>query len=113
MPYAMAISANPKAKAMPRWPTAVPDTTAAPQPKNTSVNVPINSAKYLFIAPPCSSLGVWLSLVGETLSSGNRFSPLPSGRLQSIQAAESKNNLHCVLKSEARHYHHFVLESGI
>ena len=61
MPYAIAISAKPKAKAMPStpmplgWPI-LPAITAAPQPKNTRVKVPMNSAKYfrMSIPPRCA-----------------------------------------------------------
>src|SRR5579863_388916 len=49
MLYAAPISANPKAKAMPTTPTLSPATTAVPQPNNTRMNVPTNSAKYLFM----------------------------------------------------------------
>src|SRR5277367_6591264 len=53
--------AKPNALAIPRRSTAVgpepmPPTTAAPQPKNTSAKVPINSAICLFIVPPSSPL---------------------------------------------------------
>jgi hypothetical protein len=49
MPYAIAIRANPKANAIPKKPTFSPATTAVPQPKNTNVKVPMNSAKHFFI----------------------------------------------------------------
>src|ERR1700722_14587235 len=53
----MATMAKPNALAMPKRSTAVgpdpmPPTTAAPQPKNTSAKVPINSATCLFIPVP-------------------------------------------------------------
>jgi hypothetical protein len=45
-PNAIEIPSNP-APLGPTW--AFPEITASPQPNNTRVNVPINSAKYFFV----------------------------------------------------------------
>ena len=46
MTKAMAMIDRPKAKAMPRLPSAAPATAALPQPKNVRVKVPSASAAY-------------------------------------------------------------------
>ena len=49
-PYAIATTVRPKARETPKNPTLPPAKTAVPQPPNTRVNVPINSANALFVS---------------------------------------------------------------
>src|ERR1700733_8216665 len=85
----MATMAKPNALAMPRRLTAVgpdpmPPTTAAPQPKNTSANVPMNSATCLFTVHPLCHLPKNQSLLST-------FAPAWKGQ-RHISALLSKAN---------------------
>src|SRR5271166_2489162 len=118
----MATMAKPKALAIPSRLTAVapvpiPPTTAAPQPKNTSAKVPINSATCLFIVRPldaASDIGAnptrerHRTLADSTDSATNtlvttRFPRLGPSRQAAIGRQPAKREEHRGRRSRGRH----------